>query len=70
MHYKNIVVPAKDELLAAKIPNCLWDNCVSLLIPLNKCRKENYYLPWTCNEEKHTYEKCQYERYIFNNNLK
>lgn len=29
----------------------------SLLIPLNVCRKDKYYLPWECENEKHAYEK-------------
>ena len=39
------------------------DFCSGLLIPLNKCRQENYYMPWTCKHEKHEYEKCQYFQY-------
>jgi NADH dehydrogenase (ubiquinone) 1 beta subcomplex subunit 7 len=30
----------------------------SLLLPLNVCRKDKYYLPWECENERHTYEKC------------
>jgi len=29
----------------------------SLLIPLNKCRHKELYLPWKCMDEKHVYEK-------------
>ena len=29
----------------------------SLLIPLNKCRHKEYYLPWKCEDERHGYEK-------------
>lgn len=32
-----------------------------LAIPLNKCRQKNFYLPWKCEDERHTYEKCQYD---------
>ena len=28
-----------------------------LLIPLNACRRKNYYLPWECENERHGYEK-------------
>jgi len=35
-----------------------------LLIPLNICRREKYYLPWECEHERHTYEKCQYDDYV------
>ena len=31
---------------------------LSLLLPLNVCRKEKYYLPWECENERHAYEKC------------
>lgn len=29
----------------------------SLLLPLNVCRKDKYYLPWECENERHAYEK-------------
>ncbi|KEI40581.1 uncharacterized protein L969DRAFT_85773 [Mixia osmundae IAM 14324] len=45
----------------ARLPLGWRDNCAGLLIPLNKCRHENFYLPWKCTDEKHGYEKCQYE---------
>ncbi|KAG6375155.1 hypothetical protein JVT61DRAFT_3362 [Boletus reticuloceps] len=32
-----------------------------LLIPLNVCRRKNFYLPWECENERHGYEKCQYD---------
>ena len=37
------------------------DHCAHKLVDLNECRRENYYLPWTCQHEKHSYEKCQYK---------
>ncbi|KAJ1386729.1 Zinc finger, RING-CH-type [Sesbania bispinosa] len=37
------------------------DQCAHLLIPLNKCRKAEFYLPWKCENERHSYEKCEYE---------
>lgn len=33
---------------AAKLPLQYRDSCAHLLIPLNKCRVESYYLPWKC----------------------
>ncbi|KAG6861317.1 hypothetical protein C0995_001636 [Termitomyces sp. Mi166 len=36
----------------------------SLLLPLNVCRKQNFYMPWECDHERHTYEKCQYDDYV------
>lgn len=32
----------------AKLPLAYRDSCASLLIPLNNCRFETYYLPWKC----------------------
>ncbi|XLV01326.1 hypothetical protein S245_015663, partial [Arachis hypogaea] len=29
--------------------------------PFNKCRQAEFYLPWKCENERHSYEKCQYE---------
>lgn len=33
---------------AAKLPLAYRDSCAHLLIPLNRCRYEEYYLPWKC----------------------
>ncbi|KAI0153140.1 NADH-ubiquinone oxidoreductase B18 subunit-domain-containing protein [Xylariaceae sp. FL1272] len=55
--------PAKatrDEMRDAKLPLAYRDSCANLLIPLNRCRKDTYYLPWKCEDERHSYEKCQY----------
>ncbi|OTA23723.1 hypothetical protein BTJ68_14034 [Hortaea werneckii EXF-2000] len=51
------------EMSAAKLPLAYRDQCAHLLIPLNKCRYDNYYLPWRCSDERHGYEKCQYEEF-------
>lgn len=32
----------------AKLPLAYRDSCAHLLIPLNRCRYEEYYLPWKC----------------------
>lgn len=50
----------REEMSAAKVPLAYRDSCAHLLIPLNRCRYETYYLPWKCEDERHTYEKCQY----------
>ena len=43
---------------------CRWrDYCAHILIPLNKCRIDHYWLPWTCMDLKHAYEKCQFDEY-------
>ncbi|SPO48879.1 related to NADH-ubiquinone oxidoreductase B18 subunit [Moesziomyces antarcticus] len=50
-----------DEANAARLPLGYRDQCSALLIPLNKCRKQTLYAPWKCEDERHTYEKCQYD---------
>ena len=32
----------------ARLPMAYRDSCANLLIPLNRCRYEEYYLPWKC----------------------
>ncbi|RYR03848.1 hypothetical protein Ahy_B06g083228 isoform C [Arachis hypogaea] len=49
------------ELLLHRSSVAYRDQCVHLLIPLNKCRQAEFYLPWKCENESHSYEKCQYE---------
>ncbi|KAK3618554.1 hypothetical protein LTR56_024546 [Elasticomyces elasticus] len=53
----------REEMSAARVPLPYRDSCANLLIPLNKCRYENYYLPWLCQDERHGYEKCQYDEF-------
>jgi NADH dehydrogenase (ubiquinone) 1 beta subcomplex subunit 7 len=48
----------------SRIPFEYRDYCAKLLIPLNKCRGETFYLPWKCETERHAYEKCQYDEYV------
>ncbi|KAI1792503.1 B18 subunit of NADH:ubiquinone oxidoreductase [Ganoderma leucocontextum] len=55
---------SQSELRAAKVPLGWRDQCSALLIPLNVCRKDKLYLPWECENERHAYEKCQYEDYL------
>jgi NADH dehydrogenase (ubiquinone) 1 beta subcomplex subunit 7 len=49
------------EMAEARVPLPYRDQCAHLLIPLNKCRVAEYYLPWKWEPERHSYEKCQYE---------
>ncbi|KAK3209927.1 hypothetical protein GRF29_44g1057185 [Pseudopithomyces chartarum] len=53
----------REEMSAARLPLAYRDSCAHLLIPLNRCRFEEYYLPWKCEDERHSYEKCQYEEF-------
>mmetsp|Transcript_3959 Transcript_3959/g.13883 ORF Transcript_3959/g.13883 Transcript_3959/m.13883 type:complete len:88 (-) Transcript_3959:301-564(-) len=57
-------VATPEEMAEAKLPLTARDACASLLIPLNKCRRENMWWPGTCEHEKHAYEKCQYQLYM------
>ena len=52
------------EVMRARVPINFRDNCVDLLIPLNQCRFDNFYLPWKCEHERHAFEKCEYEEYM------
>ncbi|ORY09006.1 NADH-ubiquinone oxidoreductase B18 subunit-domain-containing protein [Clohesyomyces aquaticus] len=53
----------REEMSAARLPLPYRDSCAHLLIPLNRCRHEEFYLPWKCETERHSYEKCQYEEF-------
>ncbi|KAF8590291.1 hypothetical protein K439DRAFT_1382292 [Ramaria rubella] len=55
---------SQEELKAHKVPLGYRDGCSSLLIPLNLCRRKNFYLPWECEHERHVYEQCQYNDFI------
>lgn len=47
----------------AKLPIQYRDNCASLLIPLNRCRFETYYLPWKCEvREQAPHRACSRRR--------
>ncbi|KAK5453495.1 hypothetical protein LTS15_006680 [Exophiala xenobiotica] len=60
----NAAAPASREAMSeARIPLQYRDGCANLLIPLNKCRHENSWMPWRCENERHSYEKCQYEEF-------
>ncbi|KAL4809953.1 NADH-ubiquinone oxidoreductase B18 subunit-domain-containing protein [Aspergillus unguis] len=53
----------REEMSAARLPLQYRDSCAHLLIPLNRCRQQEYYLPWKCEDERHSYEKCQYDEF-------
>ena len=54
-------IATQAEMSEARLPLPYRDQCAHLLIPLNKSRVAEYYLPWKCEPERHAYEKCQYE---------
>ena len=43
----------QEEMKAAKIDLAYRDFCADLLIPLNKCRRHTFYMPWKCEHERH-----------------
>lgn len=43
----------REEMRDAKLPLAYRDSCANLLIPLNRCRFETYYLPWKCEVRPH-----------------
>lgn len=55
------MIATQEEMVENKVPIPYRDQCAHLLIPLNKCRQAEYYLPWKCENERHSYEKCEYE---------
>eukprot|EP00341_Mesodinium_pulex_P004029 CAMPEP_0116984488 /NCGR_PEP_ID=MMETSP0467-20121206/61632_1 /TAXON_ID=283647 /ORGANISM="Mesodinium pulex, Strain SPMC105" /LENGTH=86 /DNA_ID=CAMNT_0004679509 /DNA_START=81 /DNA_END=338 /DNA_ORIENTATION=+ len=52
------------------VPLHMRDYCAHELIPLNRCRRKEGPFPWTCHDEKHAYEVCQYEVYQYRKALK
>lgn len=38
----------REQMSEAKLPLPYRDSCAHLLIPLNRCRFEEYYMPWKC----------------------
>lgn len=55
------MIATQQEMVDARVPIPYRDQCAHLLIPLNKCRQSELYLPWKCENERHSYEKCEYE---------
>lgn len=39
---------SREAMSEAKLPLAYRDSCAHLLIPLNKCRPKEWYLPWKC----------------------
>ncbi|XP_073394934.1 NADH dehydrogenase [ubiquinone] 1 beta subcomplex subunit 7-like [Physcomitrium patens] len=54
----------QEEMVEARLPLGSRDMCSKLLIPLNKCRQDTFYLPWKCEDERHGYEKCEYDLFL------
>jgi len=54
-----------DELRKEAVPQAYRDYCAHLLVPLNRCRYDNLFLPTRCQHERHIYEQCMYEDYLY-----
>lgn len=39
---------SRQQMSEARLPMQYRDSCAHLLIPLNRCRQAEYYLPWKC----------------------
>eukprot|EP01115_Flamella_aegyptia_P000830 TRINITY_DN112426_c0_g2_i1.p1 TRINITY_DN112426_c0_g2~~TRINITY_DN112426_c0_g2_i1.p1 ORF type:complete len:93 (+),score=17.84 TRINITY_DN112426_c0_g2_i1:40-279(+) len=61
--YERVMPVSLETMEEERVPIEWRDYCAHILIPLNRCRVENYFLPWKCNEERHEYERCQYVEY-------
>lgn len=57
------MVATEDEMMSARLDLQWRDYCAHVLIPLNKCRRENHFLPFRCVDERHAYEKCQWTQF-------
>lgn len=55
------MIATQEEMKKNRVPLEWRDYCAHKLIPLNKCRYENCFMPWRCEGERHAYEKCQYD---------
>ncbi|KAI9591851.1 putative NADH-ubiquinone oxidoreductase B18 subunit [Syncephalis fuscata] len=54
---------SREDMKKNRVPLEWRDYCAHKLIPLNNCRYETCFMPWKCEEERHAYEKCQYDDY-------
>ena len=49
----------------AKIPIASRDECSHVLVKLQECRIETFYLPWKCVEKRNAYLRCEEKEYVF-----
>ena len=54
----------EQEMKDKKIHPAFRDFCAHLLVPLNKCRQDNNFAPWKCNDERHLYKACKWNDQI------
>lgn len=46
--HSTMIAPTREQMSEARLPIRYRDSCAGLLIPLNRCRFEENYLPWKC----------------------
>jgi len=51
----------------ARLPLAYRDGCANLLIPLNRCRYEEYYLPWKCEVSEYRVGTTETKRVVVGN---
>lgn len=54
----------RQEMADANLAVGYRDACAHLLIPLNKCRRKTFWMPWECGPLRHEYERCQYVEWL------
>jgi len=59
-----------EEMHEANMPIRLRSWCAHHVMPLHKCRLENYWLPYKCEHEREMFEKCRYKDYLWRHRLK
>ena len=58
------MIATQQEMADARLDLAFRDHCAHLLIPLNTCRRKEFFMPYKCSHERHEYEKCQYYEYV------
>jgi len=59
------IFASEAELMRHQVPMGFRDYCSHVLIPLNNCRRANLYAGWKCGTQRHAYETCQWEDYLW-----
>ncbi|KAE8733365.1 NADH dehydrogenase 1 beta subcomplex subunit 7 [Hibiscus syriacus] len=55
------MIATQAEMVENKVSILYRDQYAHLLIPLNKFRQSEFYLPWKCENKRHSYERREYE---------
>ena len=57
------MIATREQMRRYRVPLQYRDNCAHLLIPLNECRMDTFYMPWRCMDERKEYHLCQHAEY-------